>query len=92
MMQSVRLKTAYGWNVLGHYQSLSATTSWNLHHIRLTGSGQKFQVLDALNVNSQCWNARTSDFVSNEQVSELSPSLSVAFHEYYSFDGVDGNG
>jgi hypothetical protein len=56
----------------------------------MTGAGQKFQVMDAINVTANVGMQNIS-FVQMNRFQNLVPAIS-GIPEYYSFDGVDGNG
>jgi hypothetical protein len=56
----------------------------------MTGAGQKFQVMDAINVTSNV-GLKNISFVQMNRYQNLVPAIS-GIPEYYSFDGVDGNG
>jgi hypothetical protein len=56
----------------------------------MTGAGQKFQVMDAINVTANV-GLQNISFVQMNRFQNLVPAIS-GIPEYYSFDGVDGNG
>lgn len=83
-----QIEDAYGWNVLG--QTITITTTPGVYSYSLVGSGQKFQVQDVINVTSNV-GLRNIGFVEmNRYQNFATPGLGIP--EYYSFDGVDGNG
>jgi hypothetical protein len=56
----------------------------------MTGAGQKFQVIDALNTTSNVA-LQNITFVEMNRYQNLVPSI-TGVPQYYAFDGVDGNG
>jgi hypothetical protein len=56
----------------------------------MTGAGQKFQVQDAINVTSNV-GLQNITFVEMNRYQNLVPTTN-GLPQYYSFDGVDGNG
>jgi hypothetical protein len=56
----------------------------------MTGAGQKFQVMDALNTTSNVA-LQNITFVEMNRYQNLVPSI-TGVPQYYAFDGVDGNG
>jgi hypothetical protein len=83
-----QIEDAFSWNVLG--QTVTITTTPGTYVYSLTGSGQKFQVMDALNVTSNV-GLQNISFVQMNRFQNLVPAIS-GIPEYYAFDGVDGNG
>jgi hypothetical protein len=83
-----QIEDAYGWNVLG--QTVTITTTPGTYIYSLTGAGQKFQVMDVINVTSNVGMQNIS-FVQMNRFQNLVPAIS-GIPEYYSFDGVDNNG
>jgi hypothetical protein len=83
-----QIEDAYAWNVLG--QTLTITTAPGTYVYSMTGAGQKFQVMDAINTTSNV-GLRNISFVDMNRFQNFVPSIS-GIPEYYSFDGVDGNG
>jgi hypothetical protein len=82
-----QIEDAYAWNVLGTTITLSTVSG--TYQYSLTGAGQKFQVLDVLNVTSNL-GMRNIDFVSMNRKQNFSTPVSGIPYEY-SFDGVDSN-
>jgi hypothetical protein len=82
-----QIEDAFAWNVLGTTITLSTTSG--TYSYSLTGSGQKFQVIDVLNVTS---NIRMSnlDFATMNRYQNFSTPVN-GIPTYYSFDGVDGS-
>ena len=83
-----QIEDAYAWNVLG--QTLTIPTVAGTYVYSMTGAGQKFQVMDAINVTSNV-GLRNISFVEMNRFQNFVPSTS-GIPEYYSFDGVDSNG
>jgi hypothetical protein len=83
-----QIEDAYAWNVLG--QTVTITTTAGTYIYSMTGAGQKFQVMDALNTTSNV-GLQNISFVQMNRFQNLVPAIS-GIPEYYSFDGVDGNG
>lgn len=83
-----QIEDSYAWNVLG--QTLTFNTVGGTYIYSMTGAGQKFQVMDALNVTSNV-GLRNISFVEMNRLQNFSTPLS-GIPEAYSFDGVDGNG
>jgi hypothetical protein len=83
-----QIEDAYAWNVLG--QTLTITTAPGTYVYSMTGAGQKFQVMDAINTTSNV-GLRNISFVDMNRFQNFVPSIS-GIPEYYSFDGVDSSG
>jgi hypothetical protein len=83
-----QVEDSYGWNVLG--QTVTITTTPGTYIYSMTGAGQKFQVMDALNTTANVGMQNIS-FVQMNRFQNLVPAIS-GIPEYYAFDGVDGNG
>lgn len=82
-----QIEDAFPWNVLGTTITLSTTSG--TYSYSLTGSGQKFQVIDVLNVTSNLQMTNV-DFVTMNRYQNFSTPVN-GIPSYYSFDGVDGN-
>jgi hypothetical protein len=82
-----QVEDAYAWNVLGTTITLSTTSG--TYEYGLTGAGQKFQVIDVLNVTSNI-GMKNIDFASMNRKQNFSTPVSGIPYEY-AFDGVDGN-
>ena len=82
-----QIEDAYAWNVLG--TTITVTTSLSTYSYALTGSGQKFQVLDVLNVTSNL-RMKNIDFASMNRYQNFSTPVD-GIPAYYAFDGVDGS-
>jgi len=83
-----QVEDAFSWNVLG--QNITLTTAANTYSYSLTGAGQKFQVIDAINTTSNVGMQNIS-FVQMNRFQNLVP-VATGVPEYYAFDGVDTNG
>jgi hypothetical protein len=83
-----QVEDSYGWNVLG--QTVTISTTAGIYVYSMTGAGQKFQVMDAINITSNV-GLRNISFVEMNRFQNFVPAIS-GIPEYYSFDGVDGNG
>jgi hypothetical protein len=82
-----QIEDAYAWNVLGTTITLSTTSG--TYSYSLTGSGQKFQVIDVLNVTSNL-RMKNIDFATMNRYQNFSTPVN-AIPAYYAFDGVDSN-
>jgi hypothetical protein len=83
-----QIEDSFSWNVLG--RTVTITTTPGTYIYSLTGAGQKFQVMDALNVTSNV-GLQNISFVQMNRFQNLVPAIS-GIPEYYAFDGVDNNG
>lgn len=83
-----QIEDSFSWNVLG--QTVNITTTGGTYIYSMTGAGQKFQVLDALNTTSNV-GLQNISFVEMNRYQNLVPTV-TGVPEYYAFDGVDGNG
>jgi len=83
-----QIEDAFSWNVLG--QTVTVTTTPGTYIYPLTGAGQKFQVMDVLNVTDLI-QMRNVSFVEMNRFQNLSAPV-LGKPNYYAFDGVDGNG
>ena len=82
-----QVEDAFAWNVLGTTITLSTTSG--TYSYALTGAGQKFQVLDVLNVTSNL-RMKNIDFASMNRFQNFSTPVN-GIPNYYAFDGVDGS-
>jgi hypothetical protein len=82
-----QVEDAYAWNVLGRTITLSTTSG--TYEYGLTGAGQKFQVIDVINVTSNL-GMKNIDFASMNRKQNFSTPVSGIPYEY-AFDGVDSN-
>jgi hypothetical protein len=83
-----QIEDSYAWNALG--ETITITTTAGTYIYSLTGAGQKFQVMDVINVTSNVGMTNIS-FVEMNRFQNFTPVAS-SVPEYYCFDGVDGNG
>jgi hypothetical protein len=83
-----QVEDSFSWNVLG--QTITVTTNATDYIYPLTGAGQKFQVMDVLNVTDLI-QMRNVSFVEMNRFQNLSAPV-LGKPNYYAFDGVDGNG
>jgi hypothetical protein len=82
-----QVEDAFAWNVLGTTITLSTTAG--TYSYALTGAGQKFQVIDVINVTSNV-GMKNIDFASMNRKQNFSTPVSGIPYEY-AFDGVDTN-
>jgi len=82
-----QIEDAFAWNVLG--TTITVTTSNGTYSYALTGSGQKFQVLDVLNTTSNL-RMKNIDFASMNRNQNFSTPVN-GIPAYYAFDGVNGS-
>jgi len=82
-----QIEDAYAWNVLGTTITLSTTAG--TYQYALTGAGQKFQVIDVINVTSNI-GMKNIDFASMNRKQNFSTPVSGIPYEF-AFDGVDTN-
>ena len=83
-----QIEDAFSWNVLG--QTVNITTASGTYIYSMTGAGQKFQVMDALNTTSNV-GLQNISFVEMNRFQNLVPTV-TGVPEYYAFDGVDASG
>ena len=82
-----QVEDAYAWNVLGTTITLSTTSG--TYQYALTGAGQKFQVIDVINVTSNI-GMKNIDFASMNRKQNFSTPVSGIPYEF-AFDGVDAS-
>lgn len=82
-----QIEDAYAWNVLGTTITLSTVSG--TYSYSLTGSGQKFQVLDVINATSNI-GMKNIDFATMNRFQNFSTPVN-GIPSYYAFDGVDGS-
>ena len=82
-----QIEDAFAWNVLGTTITLSTTSG--TYSYSLTGAGQKFQVIDVINVTSNV-GMKNIDFASMNRKQNFSTPVSGIPSEF-AFDGVDGS-
>ena len=83
-----QIEDAYAWNVLG--QTVTFPTVAGTYIYSMTGAGQKFQVMDAINPTSNVGLTNISFVEMNRFQNFTTPVTGIP--QAYSFDGVDGNG
>jgi hypothetical protein len=83
-----QIEDAFSWNVLG--TTVTITTVAATYVYSMTGAGQKFQVLDAINTTSNI-GLENITFVEMNRYQNLVPTTD-GLPQYYSFNGVDGSG
>ena len=83
-----QIEDAFSWNVLG--TTVTITTVAATYVYSMTGAGQKFQVQDAINTTSNI-GLQNISFVEMNRYQNLVPTTN-GLPQYYSFDGIDGNG
>jgi hypothetical protein len=83
-----QVEDAFSWNALG--TTVTLTTVANTYSYSLTGAGQKFQVMDAINITSNV-GLQNISFVQMNRFQNLVP-VATGVPEYYAFDGVDASG
>lgn len=83
-----QIEDAYAWNVLG--TTLTFNTVAGTYIYSMTGAGQKFQVMDAINTTANV-GLRSISFVEMNRLQNFSTPVS-GIPEAYAFDGVDGSG
>jgi hypothetical protein len=83
-----QIEDAYAWNVLG--ETITVTTTPGTYIYSLTGAGQKFQVMDVINVTSNVGMRNISFVEMNRFQNFATPGTGIP--DTYTFDGVDNNG
>jgi len=82
-----QVEDAFGWNAL--VQTITVTTVANTSSYSLTGAGQKFQVLDAINTTSVLGMTNIDFVTMNRNINFLPVGTSAPVN--YAFNGVDGS-
>ena len=82
-----QIEDAFSWNVLG--QTITVTTAASTSSYSLTGAGQKFQVMDVINITSNVGLTNIS-FVDMNRKLNFTP-LANQIPTEFAFDGVDGS-
>jgi hypothetical protein len=82
-----QVEDAFSWNALG--QTVTITTAAGTYSYALTGAGQKFQVLDAINATSNI-GLKNTTFVDMNRKQNFSVVMTGIPSEY-NFDGVDAS-
>ena len=80
-----QVEDAFSWNALG--QTVTITTAAGTYQYGLTGAGQKFQVMDAINATSNI-GLKNTTFVDMNRKQNFSVIMTGIPSEYV-FDGVD---
>ena len=83
-----QIEDAFPWNILS--QDITVTTSAGVYKYSLTGAGQKFQVLDAINSTSNIPLENIS-FVQMNRYQNYAIVPASTIPSKYVFDGVDTN-
>jgi hypothetical protein len=83
-----QIEDAYAWNVLA--QTVTITTTPGTYVYSMTGAGQKFQVMDAINTTANLGLSNIS-FVQMNRFQNFSGPI-TGIPNAYVFDGVDGSG
>ena len=82
-----QVEDSYGWNALG--QTITVTTAASTASYSLTGAGQKFQVMDAINTTSNVGLTNIT-FVDMNRKQNFLPLVNSIPTEF-AFDGIDGS-
>ncbi len=82
-----QVEDAFGWNALG--QTVTISTVAGTYQYGLTGAGQKFQLMDAINATSNI-GLKNTTFVDMNRKQNFSVVMTGIPSEY-NFDGVDAN-
>ena len=82
------VEDSYNWNAL--YDTLSATTSADVFNYVLTGSGQRFRVVDILNDTSNWFLQEKPTSWFDQQFLLTTPAKGSPM--YYNFNGVNSSG
>ena len=82
-----QIEDAFSWNVLG--KTITVTTAASTSSYSLTGAGQKFQVMDVINITSNVGLTNIS-FVDMNRKLNFTP-LANQIPTEFAFDGVDGS-
>jgi hypothetical protein len=83
-----QVEDAFPWNVLG--KDITVTTTAGTYKYSLTGAGQKFQVLDAINSTSNI-PLENIGFVQMNRYQNYAIVPAATIPNQYVFDGVDSN-
>ena len=82
-----QVEDAYSWNVLS--TTVTISTVANTHSYSMTGAGQKFRVVDAIN-DTQDLTLRNIPFANMNRFLNFGTTQTAA-PTYYAFNGVDGS-
>jgi len=83
-----QIEDAFSWNILG--TTITITTSAGTYSYALTGSGQKFRVMDSLNTTSNVVMDDIPFASMNRKLNFVTPVQGIPSE--YCFNGVDGSG
>jgi hypothetical protein len=83
-----QIEDSYTWNCLS--QTITVTTTGGTHSYSLTGSGQKFRVMDSLNTTSNVVMDDIPFASMNRKLNFVTPVQGIPSE--YCFNGVDGSG
>lgn len=83
-----QIEDSYTWNCLS--QTITVTTTGGTHSYSLTGSGQKFRVMDTLNTTSNVVMDDIPFTSMNRKLNFVTPVQGIPSE--YCFNGVDGSG
>jgi len=83
-----QVEDSYNWNALS--ETLSATTTADVFNYVLTGSGQRFRVIDVLNDTDNFFVENASTVWMDQQF--LLTTAQKGSPKYYNFNGTNANG
>ena len=83
-----QVEDSYNWNALS--ETLSATTTADVFNYVLTGSGQRFRVIDVLNDTDNLFVENASTIWMDQQF--LLTTAQKGSPQYYNFNGTNANG
>lgn len=83
-----QIEDSYTWNCLA--QTITVTTAASTHSYSLTGAGQKFRVMDALNTTSNVVMGDVPFQSMNRKLNFVTPVQGIPSE--FCFNGVDGSG
>lgn len=83
-----QVEDSYNWNALS--ETLSATTTADVFNYVLTGSGQRFRVIDVLNDTSNAFLMNAPTIWMDQQF--LLTTAQKGSPQYYNFNGTNSNG
>jgi hypothetical protein len=85
-----QVEDAYNWNALS--ETLTVVTSANLFNYVLTGIGQRFRLLDAINEESNRFLFNETTAKMNDLFLNSAGTVIRGAPDRFNFNGVDGNG
>jgi hypothetical protein len=85
-----QVEDAYNWNALS--ETLTVVTSANLFNYVLTGIGQRFRLLDAINEESNRFLFNETTAKMNDLFLNSDGVVTRGAPDRFNFNGVDGNG